>query len=168
MKALGLRRVLRAPQQVHVRADLVVVDLVVGQCVRQCGRVVLLVDDCVQLGRRARLRRHGALRLGLRMTGGLSEKKGRLIAAMRNALDVAVHPDSPEGQALMAWLRTRGVSFLAFRGPIAGEATGAQPAAVRPAGRVERLRHRGVRARERHLRGHRPAARDVHPRAPVR
>jgi len=43
----------------------------------------------------------------------------------RNALDVAVHPDSPEGLALVSWLRARGVSFLAFRGPIAGEATGA-------------------------------------------
>jgi hypothetical protein len=43
----------------------------------------------------------------------------------RNALDVAVHPDSLEGQALVAWLRARGVSFLAFRGPVAGEATGA-------------------------------------------
>jgi hypothetical protein len=43
----------------------------------------------------------------------------------RNALDVAVHPDSPEGEALMTWLRAQGVSFLAFRGPIAGEATGA-------------------------------------------
>jgi hypothetical protein len=43
----------------------------------------------------------------------------------RNALDVAVHPDSAEGQALMAWLRARGVSFLGFRGAVAGEATGA-------------------------------------------
>ena len=43
----------------------------------------------------------------------------------RNALDIAVHPDSSEGQALLAWLRAEGVSFLAFRGPIAGEATGA-------------------------------------------
>jgi hypothetical protein len=43
----------------------------------------------------------------------------------RNALDVAVHPDSAEGQALMTWLRAHGVPFLAFRGPIAGEATGA-------------------------------------------
>jgi hypothetical protein len=43
----------------------------------------------------------------------------------RNALDVAVHPDSAEGQAVMTWLRARGVPFLAFRGPIAGEATGA-------------------------------------------
>jgi hypothetical protein len=43
----------------------------------------------------------------------------------RNALDVAVHPDSAEGRALMTWLRARSVSFLAFRGPVAGEATGA-------------------------------------------
>lgn len=43
----------------------------------------------------------------------------------RNALDVAVHPDSAEGKALIAWLRSQGVSFLAFRGPVSGEATGA-------------------------------------------
>jgi hypothetical protein len=43
----------------------------------------------------------------------------------RNALDVAVHPESAEGQALIAWLRSQGVSFLAFRGPVRGEATGA-------------------------------------------
>jgi len=43
----------------------------------------------------------------------------------RDALDVAVHPDTPEGEAVMAWLREHGVSFLAFRGAVAGEATGA-------------------------------------------
>lgn len=43
----------------------------------------------------------------------------------RNAIDVAVHPDSAEGQALMAWLRERGVSYLAFRGPVPGASTGA-------------------------------------------
>ena len=43
----------------------------------------------------------------------------------RNAIDVAVHPDSPEGQALMAWLRERGVSFLAFRSAVPGVSTGA-------------------------------------------
>jgi hypothetical protein len=43
----------------------------------------------------------------------------------RNAIDVAVHPDSAEGKALIAWLRSQGVSFLAFRGPVSGEATGA-------------------------------------------
>lgn len=43
----------------------------------------------------------------------------------RNALDVAVHPDSVEGRALIAWLRAHGLSFLAFRGAVTGEATGA-------------------------------------------
>jgi hypothetical protein len=43
----------------------------------------------------------------------------------RNAVDVAVHPDSAEGKALIAWLRGQGLSFLAFRGPVSGEATGA-------------------------------------------
>jgi hypothetical protein len=43
----------------------------------------------------------------------------------RNALDVAVHPDSSEGQALMTWLRTHGLSYLAFRAAVSGESTGA-------------------------------------------
>lgn len=43
----------------------------------------------------------------------------------RNALDVAVHPDSPEGRALLDHLRARGIPFLAFRGPLAGVSTGA-------------------------------------------
>ena len=43
----------------------------------------------------------------------------------RNAVDVAVHPDSAEGRSIMDWLRKSGVSFLAFRGAVAGAATGA-------------------------------------------
>jgi hypothetical protein len=43
----------------------------------------------------------------------------------RNALDVAVHPDTPEGRALLDHLRAHGVPFLAFRGPVAGASTGA-------------------------------------------
>jgi hypothetical protein len=43
----------------------------------------------------------------------------------RDALDVAVTPDSPEGNALMTFLRRSGISFMAFRGAIRGEATGA-------------------------------------------
>ncbi len=42
----------------------------------------------------------------------------------RNAVDVAVHPDSAEGQALISYLRTAGIPFLAFRGAIPGKATG--------------------------------------------
>ena len=43
----------------------------------------------------------------------------------RDAIDVAVSPDSPEGGALMAFLRGAGISFMAFRGAVRGEATGA-------------------------------------------
>lgn len=43
----------------------------------------------------------------------------------RHAIDVAVHPDSLEGQTLMAWLREHGVSYLAFRGAVRGTSTGA-------------------------------------------
>ena len=43
----------------------------------------------------------------------------------RNAVDVALHPDSVEGQTLIDYLRSQGIPFLAFRGPIPGVATGA-------------------------------------------
>jgi hypothetical protein len=43
----------------------------------------------------------------------------------RNALDVAVHPDSGEGQILAEYLRRAGISFMAFRGAVPGAATGA-------------------------------------------
>lgn len=41
-----------------------------------------------------------------------------------NAVDVAVRPDSPEGQALIAYLRSSGIPFLAFSSAIPGKATG--------------------------------------------
>lgn len=40
-------------------------------------------------------------------------------------LDVLLHPDSREGVALLGFLRGLGVSFIAFRRPVAGAATGA-------------------------------------------
>jgi hypothetical protein len=43
----------------------------------------------------------------------------------RNAVDVAVHPDSAEGQALMAYLKSVGIPFIAFRHAVSGSATGA-------------------------------------------
>lgn len=43
----------------------------------------------------------------------------------REAVDVAVTPDSAEGTALMAYLRDAGISFLGFRARVPGEATGA-------------------------------------------
>jgi hypothetical protein len=48
------------------------------------------------------------------------------------ALDVAVHPDSPEGRALMDYLRSRSIPFLAFRTAQPGVATGAHVHIGRP------------------------------------
>jgi hypothetical protein len=42
----------------------------------------------------------------------------------RNGMDVSVHPDSAEGRALIGFLRTEGIPFMAFRGPIPRVATG--------------------------------------------
>lgn len=41
-----------------------------------------------------------------------------------NAMDVSLHPDGPEGQALLGYLRANGIPFLAFRQAIPGTATG--------------------------------------------
>jgi hypothetical protein len=42
-----------------------------------------------------------------------------------DAIDVALHPDSAEGQEVINYLRSQGISFIAIRGAIAGSATGA-------------------------------------------
>jgi hypothetical protein len=42
-----------------------------------------------------------------------------------NSIDVAVHPDSAEGKALIAYLRSNGIPFIAFRSAVPGAATGA-------------------------------------------
>jgi hypothetical protein len=42
----------------------------------------------------------------------------------RNAMDISLHPDGPEGQALIRYLQSNGIPFLAFRGAIPGVATG--------------------------------------------
>ena len=41
-----------------------------------------------------------------------------------NAMDVSLHPDGLEGQALLGFLRANGIPFLAFREAIPGTATG--------------------------------------------
>lgn len=56
---------------------------------------------------------------------GQSAVHDRLGFDHRNSIDVAVHPDTAEGQALMAYLRGAGIPFLAFRGAVPGSATGA-------------------------------------------
>jgi hypothetical protein len=54
----------------------------------------------------------------------------------RNALDVALHPDGPEGRALMAHLREAGIPFIAAWGAIPGSASGAHIHVGQPSARL--------------------------------
>ena len=56
---------------------------------------------------------------------GQSATHNRLGFDHRNSIDVALHPDSAEGKALIDYLRSNGIPFLAFRSAIRGVATGA-------------------------------------------
>jgi hypothetical protein len=56
---------------------------------------------------------------------GQTETHNRLGFDHHNALDVAIHPDSAEGQAIIGFLQSQGISFIAIRGAIPGSATGA-------------------------------------------
>jgi hypothetical protein len=53
-----------------------------------------------------------------------------------NALDVAVHPDSPEGKALMEYLRAEGIPFIAWRSAVPGAASGAHIHVGQPSPRI--------------------------------
>lgn len=55
---------------------------------------------------------------------GQSGTHNRLGYDHHNAVDVALHPDSSEGKALINYLQGQGIPFLAFRGPVPGVATG--------------------------------------------
>lgn len=55
-----------------------------------------------------------------------------------NAMDVSVNPDSAEGKALMDYLRSNGIPFLAFRVAIPGVATGPHIHIGRPSRRIAR------------------------------
>jgi hypothetical protein len=54
----------------------------------------------------------------------------------RNALDVAVHPDSSEGRVLMDYLRSQGIPFISAWGPIPGAASGAHVHVGQPSPRI--------------------------------
>jgi hypothetical protein len=56
----------------------------------------------------------------------------------RNAMDVAVSPDSAEGQALMGYLRSAGIPFIAFRYAVRGSATGAHIHVGYPSHRISK------------------------------
>lgn len=50
----------------------------------------------------------------------------------RNAMDVALHPDSREGQSLMFYLRRSRIPFVGFRNAVPGSSTGAHIHIGRP------------------------------------
>ena len=54
----------------------------------------------------------------------------------RDSMDVALHPDSAEGKALIAYLRRSGVPFIAFRGATVGASTGAHIHIGKPSRRM--------------------------------
>lgn len=66
---------------------------------------------------------------------GQTATHDRLRFDHRDAIDVALHPDSREGQALLNYLRRAGISFIAFRGALPGTATGAHIHIGRPSPR---------------------------------
>jgi hypothetical protein len=55
----------------------------------------------------------------------------------RNAVDVSVHPDSAEGLALMTYLSSQGIPFMAFRRAVPGSATGPHIHIGKPSTRVK-------------------------------
>jgi len=69
---------------------------------------------------------------------GQSDTHNRLGFDHRDSVDVGLHPDSGEGQALINYLRKSGIPFLAFRGAIPGTATGPHIHVGRPSGRFTR------------------------------
>jgi hypothetical protein len=56
-----------------------------------------------------------------------------------DGLDVALHPDSREGAALVAFLRGGSIPFIAVRGAVEGSATGAHIHVGPPSARVARV-----------------------------
>jgi hypothetical protein len=56
---------------------------------------------------------------------GQSATHNRMGFDHRNSMDVAIHPDSAEGKALIVYLRGNGIPHLVFRSAVPGAATGA-------------------------------------------
>ena len=56
---------------------------------------------------------------------GQTATHDRLRFDHRDAIDVALHPDSKEGRSLLNYLRQVGIPFIAFKGVVPGAATGA-------------------------------------------
>jgi hypothetical protein len=67
---------------------------------------------------------------------GQSATHDRLRFDHRDAMDVALHPDSQEGQSLLNFLRRAGIPFVAFRNAVPGASTGAHIHIGKPSPRL--------------------------------
>lgn len=67
---------------------------------------------------------------------GQSTTHNRLGYDHRQAVDVALHPDSVEGKTLINYLQSQGIPFLAFRAAVPGVATGPHIHIGRPSSRI--------------------------------
>ena len=66
---------------------------------------------------------------------GQTATHDRLHFDHRNAIDVALHPDSKEGRSLLEYLRQAGIPFIAFKNAVPGAATGAHIHIGKPSAR---------------------------------
>jgi hypothetical protein len=86
-----------------------------------------------------RIERYFSQRFGRRLpitAIGQSATHNRLRFDHRDAMDVALHPDSVEGKALMEHLRKNGIPFIAFRGASPGVSTGPHIHIGKPSARL--------------------------------
>jgi hypothetical protein len=67
---------------------------------------------------------------------GQSATHNRMGWDHRNAVDVGLHPDTTEGRALIAYLESEGIPYLAFRSAIPGVSTGPHIHIGRPSHRL--------------------------------
>lgn len=87
----------------------------------------------------ARLRQFFAARFGRPLpvsAFGQTPLHDRMGFDHKNALDVAVHPDSPEGRALIDYLRAARIPFIASWGAVPGSASGAHIHVGQPSPRI--------------------------------
>jgi hypothetical protein len=73
---------------------------------------------------------------------GQSPTHDRMGLDHREALDVAVQPDSAEGRGLMAYLKKSGIPFIAFRGAVRSMSTGAHIHIGKPSPRIVEVKQR--------------------------
>ncbi|HWP23978.1 MAG TPA: hypothetical protein VNM15_07380 [Candidatus Binatia bacterium] len=67
---------------------------------------------------------------------GQSATHDRMGLDHREALDIAVHPNSAEGRGLIGYLKNNGIPFIAFCGTVPNMATGAHIHAGKPSPRI--------------------------------